>query len=132
MIVLPVRTPDGLICTGTLLDTLKFTGTCGICPPAFLDKVTGADECDLPIIIDCAELDQDPPAYSDTLADDCHSQSVNVHDWRTSDRGLQSITWKPQAGTDTTKFIISVVPPIAACYNDKVNHIVTVTKTDTL
>ncbi len=124
-----IRADPRVLCKapGTLLDTLRFTGTCGICPPAFLNSL-GGDECDLPIYIDCAELDQDAPEYSDTLADDCHSQSVNVHDWRKTDRGLQSITWKPQAGTDPTKFTITVQPPVAACYNDKVNHIVTVTK----
>ena len=115
-------------CSGPVIDTLLFKATCGFCPPAFVDK-DGDDECELPIIIDCAELDVDPPEFSDTLAADCKSASVNVHDWRKTDRGLKSITWIAETGTDSTKFIVTgPVPPINPCYEDILNHVLTIRK----
>jgi hypothetical protein len=124
-------------CTGAVQDTLTFTAQCSFCPPAFNDQIgnLGSDECQLTLQVDCAELDHDPPTYSDTLAD-CHSVSINVSDSRTTDRGLASITWVPTPKppskfvTDPSKFTITVTPPIAACFTDKVNHLVTITKTN--
>ncbi|MDP4237607.1 MAG: T9SS type A sorting domain-containing protein, partial [Bacteroidota bacterium] len=116
-------------CTGPDIDSLKFTATCGICPPGFLNQ-NGDMQCDMTITIDCAEADIDAPEFSDTLV--VHdSAGLNVHDWRTTDRGLASITWAASPGTDTSE--IKVIPPspaIGPCFTDKVNHIVKVVQLD--
>ncbi|MEP7235831.1 MAG: hypothetical protein ABI778_11110, partial [Ignavibacteriota bacterium] len=115
-------------CTQPIIDTLVFTATCAICNPAFVDA-EGDAECELPLTIDCAEDDLDPPQFSDTLDNGCQSKSLNFHDNLKSDRGLQSVTWKAQAGTDTNRIkVVGPIPPIQGCYNDKLNHIVTVIK----
>jgi hypothetical protein len=124
-------------CKGAVIDTLTFTASCGVCPPAFVDQIgnIGSDECQLTLTIDCAELDHDPPAFSDSLGD-CHATYTNVHDWRTTDRGLASITWVPtpkavaKFTTNPSKFTITVTPPILPCFTDKANHVVTITKTN--
>ncbi|MDP4220914.1 MAG: T9SS type A sorting domain-containing protein, partial [Bacteroidota bacterium] len=123
-------TSPALFCTGADTDTLKFTATCGICPPGFLNS-NGDPECDQQIIIDCAETDLDAPEFSDTLQSGCHSTSINVHDWRATDRGLSTVTWVAASGTDASKFVVSApVPAIKPCYTDKLNHIITITKLD--
>jgi hypothetical protein len=118
-----------LLCTESLLDTLKFTGVSSLGPPMFLGN-QGDDECELPITLDCAESDIDAPQFKDSLFSQ-GSEVIYVHDWRTTDKGLQSITWSPVSGTDTTKVI--VLPPspaIKPCFTDKLDHIVKVIQRD--
>jgi hypothetical protein len=121
-------------CKGQVIDTLKFTATCGICPPAFVDQYgnnIGADECDMPVIVDCAETDIFGPQYTDTLNADCHGASINIREWLKDDKGLASITWAPtpNSGTDVSKFSIAgPTPPIQPCYTDHQNHVIKITK----
>ncbi len=123
-------TNPALFCTGADVDTLQFTGTSTLGPPTFINPDNGNDECDQLITIDCAELDVDPPLFSDTVYD-CHSAALTVSDSRSTDRGLQSITWVAEAGTDTSIIKVSApVPPIGPCYTDKQKHTITITKTD--
>ncbi len=118
-----------LFCTGADVDSLIYTASCGVCPPGFLNEV-GMQECDQHIIIDCAESDIDAPEFVDTLIT-ATSSSIAIRDWRTTDKGLQSITWTPAKGTDTTKIIVQPpTPPILACFNDKLNHIVKILQID--
>jgi hypothetical protein len=122
-------TSPALFCKAPDIDTLLFTGTSSLGPPTFLNS-QGADECDQLITIDCAEADVDPPLFSDSVYSN-HSAILTVSDSRTTDRGLQSITWVPENKTDTTKFIVSApIPPIGACYTDKAKHTVTITQKD--
>jgi hypothetical protein len=128
-------------CKGAVIDTLTFSALCSFCPPAFVDQIgtLGSDECQLLITLDCAEADINPPQFSDSLNIDPRIDTlkyINVHDWLATDRGLADITWVPEpkgsAGfvTDTTEFTITVSPPIQPCYNDKLNHIVTIVQKD--
>jgi len=130
-----IRAEPRLICDGVVTDTLKFTGTCNICPPAFLNSL-GADECDLPIIVDCAKADVDPPLYEvryDSSLWKYNKLHVDVHDDRGTDVGLKSIEYAPQSGTDTTKFIVSAITPaISPCSTDKAVHTITITQLDSL
>lgn len=118
-------------CTGSSFDTLQFTATCGVCPPAFVNQYgvdLGFDKCDMSVEIDCAELDIDAPRW-DTVLNACHSSTLHVYDSRSTDRGLQSITWKAKPGTDTNKVkVIGPIPPIGACYTDKAIHTITISK----
>ncbi|MFI5263390.1 MAG: hypothetical protein ACHQM6_02615, partial [Candidatus Kapaibacterium sp.] len=118
-----------LFCTNTDIDSLIFTGKSSWDDPPFNDK-EGAAECVQLINIDCAEPDQDPPRFSDTVRD-CHSITLVVSDSRPTDKGLKSITWIPEKGTDTTKIKVSdPVPPITPCYFDTLKHIITISKLD--
>src|SRR5205807_7562596 len=99
-------------CRGQVIDTLTFTATCSSCNPAFIDQNppinigdAGVSDCQLPIIIDCAETDINPPLHPDTLFGFCDSVVIHVHDNRKTDKGLASVTWMPtpkvQAGFTT-------------------------------
>jgi hypothetical protein len=124
-----VCTKPSLFCTGADIDSLIFTGKSSWDKPPFIDK-DGEPECVQLITIDCAETDQDPPLFSDTVYD-CHSTSLVVSDSRPTDKGLRSITWVPEKGTDAKKIIVSdPVPPITPCYFDTIKHIITITKVD--
>ena len=117
-----------LFCTGADIDSLIFTATCGVCPPGFLNS-EGELECDQQIVIDCAEADIDAPEFTEIAAHD--TTSIHVDDARTTDRGLKSITWARELGTDTTKVIVlPVKPAILPCFSDKLDHIVKVIQLD--
>jgi len=122
-----VCTSPALFCTGLDIDTLLFTGTSSLGSPTFVNEV-GSDECDATIEIECAETDVDPPTFTDTIYN-CDSASVTFADSRSTDRGLQSITWVPNGTTNPANFIITgPTPPIGNCYTDKAKHTVTIKK----
>jgi len=130
-------------CKGEVIDTLTFTATSSLGSPSFIDQLSGpnhgSDECQLLVTVDCADADINPPQFTDSMSRYPNMDTIkyiNVHEWLPTDRGLASVTWAPTPSgstgliTDTNEFTITVSPPIDPCYNDKINHAVTIIQKD--
>lgn len=117
-------------CSTDLYSSLKFLGTSpSLGYPIFVNEATGSDTCEHPIIIECANEDKHPPTIDTFIRVDEFTRKFDVYDNRpVTDKGLKSITWLPQTGTDASKFDVSYLPAIAPC--DKVKHTITVFQKD--
>jgi hypothetical protein len=123
--------PPLYFCNSDFTSSIKISGTNGnnaLIPP-YIRPADGADTCEHPIAIACAETDTLPPKIDSLRATGDSIITFDVSDNRKTpiiDRGLKSITWKIQngypAGTEY-KFDISMSPdPILACFNDSLFH----------
>ncbi len=117
-------------CSTDLLSTLKFTAISpGLGYPIFVNEIDGSDICEHPIIIECANEDKHPPIIDTFIRVDEFTRKFDVYDNRpVTDKGIKSITWIPQTGTDSSKFDVSYLPAITPC--DKVKHTITVNQKD--
>ncbi len=113
-------------CSVDTTSWLQFTSNSSIIPGDFAKP----SPCLLPISIPCTVFDSLPPIVDTRLtnANFPTNQQVNVHDDRSTDDGLKSITYS-FIGTDVTKFAVSINPTlIGSC--DKGVHTVKVTQND--
>lgn len=75
--------------------------------------------------------DIEPPVFSDSIYSTVFQQFVRVHDDRTTDQGLKSISWVPTANTDSSKFTVTYSPAIKPCQTDKDVHVISLERKDT-
>ena len=120
-------------CDGDFHTTLTLTGTTSLGIPTFVDPTGNGDYCEHGVIIECAELDVDPPIYSNTVDnfnDGLFIDTIRVHDDRTTDRGLKSFKAVADSKTDSTMFVIGLETPIKPCYTDKDIHKIIIRQLD--
>ncbi len=120
-------------CQGDFHSTLTLTGTTSLGIPTFVDPTGNGDYCEHGVIIECAELDVDPPIYSnavDQTNDGVFIDTIRVHDDRTTDRGLKSFKAIADSRTDSTMFVIGLETPIKPCFNDKDIHKIIIRQLD--
>jgi hypothetical protein len=107
-------------CTTDILSSLRFHAESqNIGFPIFIDSTTGKDTCEHPIIIECANDDKLPPILEPIVVLQNGDKSIGAHDDRpVTDKGLKSITWSPQVGTDSSNFLFSITPALSGCSKD--------------
>jgi hypothetical protein len=107
-------------CTKDLISSLKFQAeNSSLGYPIFIDSLPSNDTCEHPIIIECANDDQFPPIVEPIVVYQNGDKSIGAHDDRpVTDKGLKSISWKPQAGTDSSNFLFTITPAISGCSKD--------------
>ena len=123
-----VKADPAYFCMGDVTRPLKLTGTSSLGPPTFV-----LDTCEHDVILECAEKDVDPPIWSVLPDTNFLVRNIHVHDDRTTDRGLEEITWHPTGKKDSanaSNFLISYSAPIKPCATDKDIHTVHVIQID--
>lgn len=115
-----VRASQAKECTEDIVSSLKFQAESpSVGFPIFIDSNSGDDTCEHPIIIECANDDNLPPILEPILMLQNGDKAIGGHDDRpVTDKGLKSITWKPQPGTDSSNFVFTIMPPLSVCSKD--------------
>lgn len=121
-------------CNGEIVSSLRFAAESpGLGYPIFVNEVDGSDTCEHPIIIECASPlnDKQPPILDPFVTTANGDKEITAHDDRIDiDTGLRIIKWTYKSDTDSSKFTISVTPPVVAC--SKAKHTVTLHQIDSV
>lgn len=106
-------------CNEAIDSWLKFTCESSISESVFRNSGI-ADTCEHPINVDCADEDREPPIVAFESKTDSYPfiDTFTVRDDRSTDRGIDKLTWvaTPGSNTDISKFSIVVTPDRKPCY----------------
>ncbi len=119
-------------CQQDIISSLKFFAVSpNLGYPIFVNDATGTDTCEHAILIECSNPNRDtlPPIHDPIIVNVNGDKRMLVHDDRSKDTGLKSITWKAVGNTDTSNFVVTVTPDILPC--SKNMHSISIHQIDT-
>jgi len=96
------------------------------------DPVTFAAECPMPLMLECPNIDKDPPIVSGIDSSKKFIYSFDVHDDRTGDFGLQTIDqqFTGKQPSDVSAFTVDISPQFDPNSCSKKVHKITITQKD--